>query len=464
MTRSVAFKFPDSFFRANPINSFAVANTYWHGRRRHVRQWLATCDLEQREKKGTKQCCASGHGFSLKIVCTILHRYPGRAFHRVTPSSDQTNRPSMKRALALIAVSLLLASCATTEVQRLPPIPEIKAAYTDKEVKYPVLYGTSRMPNSAKTAYLDQRAGRVQYGRVIVTIPKGRMTGSLGENGIFSPRDTRLAIAAGDIEFHSQDSFMALAKSQLGAGANPESGYLLVFIHGYNNSFEDAALRAAQLGFDLNVAPNNMMFFSWAANKNYRKYTHDEATADASEIHLEAFLKTVRAAAGGRKVHIIAHSMGNRPLLRVISRMQVLPGEKKPFGQIILAAPDVDRDVFMHYGQNYLKVAERTTVYLSPFDFAMQLSQDVHFYPRVGCGNKPQAEIKDIDSIVSFIPEDFPAHTYVASTLPLLNDVKNLFVNGKPARQGAAWKAYPTYWTVGPAHQPGRSSCSALPG
>ena len=345
-----------------------------------------------------------------------------------------------------------------------PPPADVKAAYTDKEISYPVLYGTSRMPNRARTGYLDERAARVHYGRAIVTIPKGRLTGSLGEKGLFSSRDTRLAITDGHIEFHSQDSFMALAKSQLGAAVTAENSYILVFIHGYNNSFDDAALRAAQLGFDLNVPPNSMMFFSWAANKNVRRYTHDEATADASEIHLEAFLKTVRAAAGTRKVHIVAHSMGNRPLLRVISRMQVLPGEKKPFGQIILAAPDVDRDVFMHYGQNYLKVAERTTVYLSPFDFALQLSQDVHFYPRVGCGDRPQADIKEIDNVVSFIPEDFPSHTYVASTLPLLTDVKNLLVNGKPARQGAVWKAHPTYWTVGQTRPLVRSSCSALSG
>lgn len=370
----------------------------------------------------------------------------------------------MKRVFALVVVSSLLASCAMPVVPHRPPPTPVTAAYTDKEVSYPVLYGTSRMPNAARTGYLDERAPRVHYGRAIVTIPKGRMTGSLGENGLFTARDTRLSIAPGNIEFHTPDSFMALAKSQLGAAAGAEGSYLLVFIHGYNNSFEDAALRAAQLGFDLNVPPNHMMFFSWAANKSYRRYTHDEATADASEIHLESFLKTVQAAAAGRKVHLIAHSMGNRPLLRVIARMQLAPGEKKPFGQIILAAPDVDRDVFMHYGHNYLRVAERTTVYLSPFDVAMQLSQDVHFYPRVGCGSKPQADIKDIDSIVSFIPEDFPAHTYVASTLPLLNDVKSLFVNGKPARHGAAWKAHATYWTVGPAQLPVRSSCSALPG
>jgi esterase/lipase superfamily enzyme len=297
-----------------------------------------------------------------------------------------------------------------------------------------------------RTGYLDERAARVQYGRVIVTIPKGRMTASLGENGMFSGRDTRLSIADGNIEFHSADRFVALAKTQLGAAAGPEGSYLLVFIHGYNNSFDDAALRAAQLGFDLNVPPNNMMFFSWAANKSYRRYTHDEATADASEIHLESFLNTVHAAAAGRKIHIIAH-------------MQVLPGESKPFGQLILAAPDVDRDVFMHYGQHYLKIAQRTTVYLSPFDVALQLSHDLHAYPRVGCGNKPQVDIKEIDSVVSFIAEDFPSHTYVASTLPLLNDIKNLFINGKPARQGAAWKVHPTYWTVGQAQPSLASRC-----
>lgn len=361
----------------------------------------------------------------------------------------------MNRAFALVFLPLLLSACAMPE-RGAAPLPELRSTYTENDVRYPVLYGTSRKPNGARTGYLDERGPGVQYGRVIVTIPKGHATGSLGEKGtLFSP-DTRLFIAPGNIEFHSPDSFMKLAAGRAGKGS-----YLLVFIHGYNSSFDDAALRAAQLGYDLDVAPNDMMFFSWAAKKDYRTYTYDEATADASEIHLEAFLKTVRAAAGTRKVHIIAHSMGNRPLMRVISRLQLAPGESKPFGQIILAAPDVDRDVFTHHAHNYLRVAERTTVYLSPFDVALGLSQDLHFYPRVGCGDKPQARIKEIDSVVSFVPEDFPSHTYIASTLPLLNDVRNLVLNGKPARQGAGWKAHPGYWTVGQDRPHSGPSCSS---
>lgn len=366
---------------------------------------------------------------------------------------------SMRRAVALAVLPLLLSACAVPEQAAVPPA-ELRLKYTDKEVVYPVLYATSRMPNPARTGYLDERGTELHYGRTMVTIPKGHLTGSLGTQGrLFAP-DTRLFIGAGNIEFHSLDSFMKLAKSPAGAARTANDDYLLVFIHGYNNSFEDAALRAAQLGYDLDVPPNSMMFFSWAARKRYPTYTYDEATADASEIHLEAFLKTVRAAAAGRKVHIIAHSMGNRPLMRVIARMQVPAGAGKPFGQIMLAAPDLDRDVFMHYADNYLRVAERTTVYLSPFDFALRLSTSMHYYPRIGCGDKPQVQVKQIDSVVSFVPEDFPSHTYVASTLPLLNDVRKLVLGGQPARQGGPWKSYPGYWTVGQAGPHSGPSCS----
>lgn len=365
----------------------------------------------------------------------------------------------MKFSFALVLLSSLLASCTTQYKMALPPTPApvtadfvVVEARTEQEVKYPVLYGTSRKPNAQKNGYLNERSKNVHYGRVFVTVPKGHLTGSLGKKPWPWSEDTRLAFNPADVEHMNTIGFLDLARRELAAvTGNVETDYILVFIHGYNNSFEDAALRAAQLGFDLNVPPNNMMFFSWAANKEVKKYTFDEATVDASEVHLRSFLDTVLVAAAGRKVHIIAHSMGNRALLRTISAMEARSDGKKTFGQIILAAADLDRDLFEHLGPNYLNVAERATVYMSPYDFAVKLSERVHDYPRIGCGDKPHVLIDKIDNVVSLIDQDFPAHAYVASALPILTDVKNLILKGEPSRSGAQWKTHANYWTVGEA-------------
>lgn len=109
------------------------------------------------------------------------------------------------------------------------------------------------------------------------------------------------------------------------------------------------------------------------------------------------------------------------------------------FGQIILAAADIDRDLFTQLAPNYLKVSDRTTVYLSLYDYAIGLSDIVHDYPRVGCGSSPQVAIPGIDSVVSTIPSDFPGHAYFAGSLPVLTDVKNLILRIQPARQGRDW-------------------------
>ncbi|MGT2460279.1 alpha/beta hydrolase (plasmid) [Cupriavidus basilensis] len=316
---------------------------------------------------------------------------------------------------------------------------------------YPVSFGTTRKPTVAGgTAFSNQRDATLHYGTVSVNVPTNHRTGSLGSwLGTVTNLDPELTVR--DIRLaRSEAEFLARASAELATVTGPENNYILVFIHGYNNSFTDAALRAAQLGVDLGVPSNNMFLFSWAANSDTLKYTHDEATIDASEVHLRAFLNTVSRVASGRKIHIIAHSMGNRALLRVIAASVAnAPDERQTrFGQIILAAADVDRDVFAQNAQNYLRVADRTTIYLSPYDYAVEASSLVHKYPRVGRGEKPQVTIPGIDSVVSKIKVDFPAHAYFAETRPILTDVKNLILRNQPAREGNGWQKVDDYWVV----------------
>jgi esterase/lipase superfamily enzyme len=82
------------------------------------------------------------------------------------------------------------------------------------------------------------------------------------------------------------------------------------------------------------------------------------------------FLTRMATTSGAARVHIIAHSMGNRGLLRAIDRIASRAASRAevPFNQIILAAADVDRDTFARLSVAYKAVARLTTMYVCALD------------------------------------------------------------------------------------------------
>jgi esterase/lipase superfamily enzyme len=96
----------------------------------------------------------------------------------------------------------------------------------------------------------------------------------------------------------------------------------LVFIYGFNVTFQEAAIRAAQIGFDLKVR-GIVGLFSWPSKGRLGPldYTADEAGIEASETHISDFLIGFAEKAQAERVHVIAHSMGNRGLLRAVQQI-----------------------------------------------------------------------------------------------------------------------------------------------
>ena len=124
---------------------------------------------------------------------------------------------------------------------------------------------------------------------------------------------------------------------------------VFIFVHGFNNTFEDAARRAAQLAYDLDF-DGTPMLYSWPSQGSATAYAMDEAAVGISGRRLADFMETVVAQSGAQRIHLIAHSMGNRALLEAL---QTYLAKRAPdnrqhiFGQIVFTAPDVDRDYFI---------------------------------------------------------------------------------------------------------------------
>ncbi len=328
---------------------------------------------------------------------------------------------------------------------------------TESQTIYTFFYATTRRPLNAGEASTDgpysiQRDDKLHFGTIDMVVPKHHQLGSVGSDwGTVTGTDPKLEIRDSDIHSYADESaFLRDASLRLRVATEPDS--FVVYIHGYNNSFKESATRAGQLGVDLGIPSYHLFLFNWpSAAKLVHGYFMDEATIDASEAYLAKYLNSIAELAGSRKIHVIAHSMGNRAMLRVAATLNEVTSHRHiRFGQVILAAPDVDVQVFSELAPAYASVAEHTTVYMSPYDKAVHASEALHAYPRVGCGSVPLAPVKQFDYVVSYLDVDFfgTGHDYFASAAPFLADTKSLIYYGAASHAIGDWKKNGDYWIV----------------
>ncbi len=304
------------------------------------------------------------------------------------------------------------------------------------QAEYPVWYGTNRRPldpaNHA-AGYSSARDTAVHYGRCRVYIPAAHKIGSTGSpwwKRLLAMADDRLRLLS--VETRQAEAFWRSVAAHL-AEAPVDERSAVVFIHGYNVSFEAAALRAAQIGFDLSVK-GAMAFFSWPSRGTLDGYLADAAAIEASEDAIADFMVDFVERSGAQAVHIIAHSMGNRGVLRAVDRIAAQAQQRTGarFGQVILAAADVDADVFRRLSAAYAKVARRTTLYVSGRDLAVEASRWLHGFPRAGL-LPPVLVAPRIDTVnVTNADLTMLGHGYVADARDVLRDMHALIMDGAP--------------------------------
>ncbi|MHC4416693.1 MAG: alpha/beta hydrolase [Planctomycetota bacterium] len=174
-----------------------------------------------------------------------------------------------------------------------------------------------------------------------------------------------------------------------------------VFIHGFNNTFEDAAKRTAEIWYDVGFDGPPVMY-SWPSRggsfwRGVFGYFADSETIKWSVVHLKRFLIDLVGETASDKlfaeeparIHLVAHSMGGRLMARALMAVadELRGGERPIFCDVILAAPDIDRDLFRDVVVLELlrsRLAEHYTLYASSTDVVIKTSQKLQVYPRAG--------------------------------------------------------------------------------
>jgi esterase/lipase superfamily enzyme len=131
---------------------------------------------------------------------------------------------------------------------------------------------------------------------------------------------------------------------------------------------------------------------------------------------------------------VVAHSMGNRALARMLEIFP-LPGGSPVFNEIVLAAPDVDTSEFIELAKTIQPMAKRFTLYASSNGYAMKASKAYHTYPRLGDAGDEIVVLPGLDTIdASNVDTSFMRHSYYGDERTMIADLYYL-LDGKPPEQ-----------------------------
>jgi esterase/lipase superfamily enzyme len=333
---------------------------------------------------------------------------------------------SIRSASLASAMALGLGACAGFGPPSDPP--ETPWQYTN----YEVLYATDRAPtgNSDPTQYFGAGRGILRYGvstvRLPTVIPKEALAEAKrrGEKfDVYKYFSIRRLNALEDGAFFEQIRAAT-------TGATPND--VLVYVHGYLNDFRDALFRAAQLKHEIEF-PGPVIAYSWPSRGEASAYTVDEANVEWSAHNLRVFLERLVASRGERaRVHVLAHSMGNRALAQAL-REAACHGINLRLHQVVLAAPDIDADVFTRdFAPLIRRSAHRVTLYVSREDKALKASRTVHGHNRAGERRLLSPHFDTVDATPLAGGKLDLAHSYFAEAKPVLLDLKRLLLFNAP--------------------------------
>jgi esterase/lipase superfamily enzyme len=314
--------------------------------------------------------------------------------------------------------------------------------------------------NRGRTAETDPRkaydanVSKLTYGRAVVSIPSTHTPGSLELPSIWRLElraDPKRHFVLKDAVPLEGDEARAEMTKRL---QEAKSKSLLVFVHGYNISFAETAMRTAQLAYDLSF-PGIPFFFSWPSAGLYTGYLRDAETAQLSEDAFDEVLDDL-SRLPVTDIYIIAHSMGSRVVSQVLKSRVDKGKTTGKISDLLLAAPDINADLFRTVIAPRLKALQgmQTTVYASSSDLALLASKAVHGYARVGdtaSGVFVFPGLDTVDASRATMKVRAFGHSYLTDSAAVLRDIASIVRQRLSAKQRglAPLGASPNiYWSL----------------
>jgi esterase/lipase superfamily enzyme len=421
----------------------------------------------------------------------------------------ETCMPNLRSNLAVLAVAALLAAGCASKPRQLMPTPvvyqepggeplltqpsELRGASTDVDLLYITDRGPETDPES-DLPYGQSRARRIEFGSARVEIGPDVSWPVLERESQVAERTRDLDLSLGMVKpigaFPQEPYAMsvgadgyryrdtAVMQQHLGARralqeevqqrlVRSPGKEVMLYVHGFNETFASAAFTAAELCHFLGREPV-CAFFTWPASSSGNfliSYTSTTESADYAVNHLKKTIRTLATTPGVERVQLLAHSRGTAVLLSAVRELlgEMIsagyePAEVAKVDNIVLFSPDIDvevsaqqitsvvsdPDVFSVWPSGRLprSLNGRLTIYSSPKDRALLVSR-ILFRSQNRVGNlrtddvseKEQRYLATLGNIDIIVYDgkrtDAAGHSYFTTNPRVSSDVMQLLRYGK---------------------------------
>ena len=312
------------------------------------------------------------------------------------------------------------------------------------------LFATTRKaaPGSPvdKVEYTGDRAP-LTFGAVSVRIPEDHKTGH-----IELPSSWKLFGFSLYTETPNEDkhfiikNVVQLTGDEFSAGVREKGAKsALVFVHGFNNSFDDSVYRAAQVFWDLQYHGLPILF-TWASRGDTLDYGYDKESANLARDSFIDLIKDLHAL-GIEQIYVIAHSMGNLIAVDALANY-AQTSDPVQIARLVMAAPDVDRNVFEQSAPKAKTIVGGMTLYASSADLAMKVSRGLAGgIPRAGdVPDEGPIVLPNIETIdVTNVGDDVLGmnHDTFAASRDVMEDIAALLSNKAPPPRPAQIRQVP---------------------
>ena len=323
-----------------------------------------------------------------------------------------------------------------------------------------VLFATNRQPARGTPVVFGNDPSAMSYGYADVSLPRDRQLGMLEAPSIWRlefREDPNKHVVLRATRTEGEATFFDRFGEHVSRSEKREA---LVFIHGFNQTFDEALKRTAQIAYDLTF-DGPAVTFGWPSQGALTplSYTRDQRNADLSAKALKDLLLRLKGSSPRITIHVIAHSMGNRVLAEALTQMGSDFGTAsgRPLREVAMIAPDIDAELFRQAARQIAGRAERVTLYASSKDSALRAAQRVAGYPRAGEAGPGLLVIPGIDTIDASAVETSLlglGHSYYADNRTILADLHSLIRGRRPSdRFGLSPVKGPSgsYWLFRPA-------------
>ncbi len=187
--------------------------------------------------------------------------------------------------------------------------------------------------------FTNHKSPTLNFAEFTIAIPPDHRSGRVGLPGV--PGDGAFVVVAQRV-LTGPEFLAAVKRFEAGRGQQD----ITLFVHGYNNNFQESLFRLAQVSADSRI-DSAQILFAWPSHASVAGYVADKDAVMYSRDHLAALLTGLTENLGKRRIRLAAHSMGAQLAMETLRTLR-LAGRDDVIrrADVVLAAPDIDVEVF----------------------------------------------------------------------------------------------------------------------